>query len=84
MKIKIKENKIIIFLLSVFLFAFTMNFIVHYIYFFYGHDSLLGFTRFFNFYEEANFPTWYSSLLLSLSSLLLLIISLCSEKDRKY
>ena len=82
MKIQIKEKEALKVLLSIFFMLFIMNAIVYMIKFFYGYDSLLGLTRFFNFYEESNLPTWFSSFLLTTSSFILLVISFQKESYR--
>jgi len=43
--------------------------------FYFGRDTLLGFVPMFNLYGEANLPTWFSSIILIISSALLLIIA---------
>ena len=82
MKIQIKEKEALKILLSVFFMLFIMNAAIYIIKFAYGYDSLLGLTRFFNFYEESNLPTWFSSFLLTISSFILLVISLQKENYR--
>ena len=47
---------------------------------FLGYDSMFGMVPLFDFYEEANIPTWYSSILLLVSSFLLFLIFLHSRK----
>lgn len=51
------------------------NLTVQYLYMHYGWDYLYGFSHFFNFDREANLPTWFSSSMLLVSSLLLWIIT---------
>lgn len=40
---------------------------------FLGYDYMLGMTPLFNFYEEANIPTWYTSVLLLVGAVLLFL-----------
>lgn len=58
---------------------------VHVVEFTTGHDFLFGLTPFLDFYGEANLPTWYSTLLLVASSILLLaVFSTRQNKSDKY
>lgn len=86
MKIIINENAVLKGLLFAFVCLFTLNFTVHFAWAVYGKDSLLGFTRLFNFYEEANLPTWYTSLLLSISACFLAVIAVAEQnkKEKRY
>lgn len=86
MTITFNERLLLKLLICGFFCLFSLNFAVHVVWALYGHDSLMGFTRFFNFYEEANLPTWYASLLLTVSGILLLSIanSVDQGRDKKY
>lgn len=44
-----------------------------------GHDSVFGLIPLFDFYDEANLPTWTSNILLLASSFMLLLIGLATR-----
>lgn len=44
-----------------------------------GHDSVFGLIPLFDFYDEANLPTWTSNILLVASSFMLLLIGLATR-----
>jgi hypothetical protein len=69
--IKIQRKQIVIGLFMILSMLFIANDIVHVVRELTGHDNLLGASRLFNFYEEANIPTWYSGCLLGISAALL-------------
>lgn len=75
LEIKLNISYIIKILVRVLLFILFLYVLGQVAKFHYGFDHLLGFVPMFNLYEESNVPTWYSSIILLTSSVLLLIIA---------
>ena len=50
---------------------------------FLGHDYIYGLVPLFDFYQESNIPTWYSSLLLFVAASLLGLISILSKEEKE-
>jgi hypothetical protein len=68
-------------LMMIFIFLFVMNFIVQAVGYVTGHGSMLGLLDLFKFASEKNIPTYFSSLILLISSLLLYLIYHSYKKD---
>ena len=79
MEISISSKKIAIILTIVALCLTIANILVQFSIYFLGHDYLLGIVPLFNFYAEANIPTWFSSTILLTSSILLATIAYSSK-----
>jgi len=69
-------------LIYVMLFLLVFHIVGQLIKFYYGFDHVLGFIPMFNLYEEANLPTWFSSMILLSASGLLLIIAATKRAQR--
>ena len=53
----------------------------HFLQFLFGRNRFVEYVRLFNLGEEANFPTWFSSVLLLISALLLLAIGVVTKSE---
>ena len=84
MIIRIQINKIIKFLLIVLAILFLFNAIIHILKYLTGHNHMLGLFRLFDFYSESNFPTWYSTILLAVSSTILYFNYFLSKQKEKF
>ena len=82
MKIEVNPRDVftkLLYLVSILLFLNILTIISKY---HFGHDVVYGLIPLFDFGQEKNIPTLYSSLALFTSSMLLSIIALCHKKNK--
>ncbi len=79
MMISIKPEKIANFLLSLCLFLGGFSFLIQIIKYSLGYDYIFGIVPLFDVDQEANIPTWFTSILLLLAAIILGVVTL-----RKY
>lgn len=71
MTLSISISKTLKYLFAAMAVLFVLNAAVHVIYEVTGHDNLMGLRRLFDFYSEANMPTFFSTMLLLFAAFLL-------------